>query len=364
VLVVDASRMLPGAVLARSLLDLGARLIKVEDPRGGDVLRSAPPLVDGIGIGFCTFFRGAESVALDLRTERGRTGLDLLLGRADVFIESFRPGTLARWGVDLDAAEAKNPGLISCSLPSFAENVADEVAHDLNIMGLTGVLEHLPNGDGGIPRLQFVDVNTGLLANSSILAALLRRGRDGRGGRLSQPMACAPLPWLTWAWADQALGGDPGMSETLLSGKAACYRTYRCRDGDLLSVACVEPKFWVTFTQVIELPALATRGFDTTPAGAEVAAAVSERLATRPRAEWLALLEPHRLPIAAVQSLAQARADPRLDSSPLVERLPLPDGSSLRAPGPALPSLGRTPERPAPRLGAHTEAVLEEMGGQ
>ena len=93
VLVVDASRMLPGAVLVRTLVDLGARVVKVEDPAGGDVLRGTPPLVDGLGAAFLAFFRGTESVALDLRTPAGAAGLRRLARNADVLVESFRPGT-------------------------------------------------------------------------------------------------------------------------------------------------------------------------------------------------------------------------------------------------------------------------------
>ena len=110
-LVVDLTRMLPGAVLVRCLVDLGARVVKVEDPNGGDALRHAPPLVDvegagRMGAGFATFFRGVESAALDLRTERGAAAARALAARADVLVESFRPGTLARFGLDPERLRA------------------------------------------------------------------------------------------------------------------------------------------------------------------------------------------------------------------------------------------------------------------
>jgi alpha-methylacyl-CoA racemase len=108
--VIDVSRMLPGAVLVRSLVDLGARVIKIEDPRSGDLMRLAPPLVGGIGVGFCVYFRGTESVGLDLRDADGAAALRLLARKADVLIESFRPGTMDRYGLATASLRADNPG--------------------------------------------------------------------------------------------------------------------------------------------------------------------------------------------------------------------------------------------------------------
>ena len=155
--VLDVSRMLPGAVLARSLVDLGARLIKIEDPRVGDLMRLAPPLVGGVGVGYCIYYRGAESVGLDLREPAGVAALRLLASRADVLIESFRPGTMARYGLPIEQLRADNPGLVVCSLPGFIGGA--EVGHDLNFTALTGLLRQVT--PHGIPALQLADVTAG-----------------------------------------------------------------------------------------------------------------------------------------------------------------------------------------------------------
>jgi alpha-methylacyl-CoA racemase len=368
-LVIDCSRMLPGAVLARNLLDLGARLIKVEDPRGGDPMRHTPPLVGGVGVGFCVYYRGAESLRLDLRTPEGLARLRRLLARADVFVESFRPGTLGKWGLGFDELERDFPRLISCSLPGFADDDR-RVAHDLNLTGLTGLLGQLPGsrlthgGGEDIPRVLIADVVTGLLATSSVLAALLGRASSPNpssgGGRIQQPLLSAPLPLLTWPWADRAAGGG-GALDTVLSGQAACYRCYRCGDGKLLSVGCLEPKFWVGFCQAIGKPELGNLGHDLGERGRAAADAVAELLATQSRAEWLAMLADKDLPVAAVNDLDDARNDSILASSGLLEHTPMPGGARLSAPGPAMPSVGRTPERPAPKLGEHDEAIAREL---
>ena len=353
--VLDVSRMLPGAVLARSLVDLGARLIKVEDPRMGDLMRLAPPLVGGVGVGYCVYYRGAESVGLDLREPAGVAALRLLAARADVLIESFRPGTMARYGLPLEQLRADNPALVVCSLPGFVG--ATEVGHDLNFTGLTGVLRRV--NVGGMPSLQLADVTAGLLASSAILAALLLRARTGQGALLRQPLLGGPLPFITWAWAEVAAGGG-GMSQQLLGGDAPAYRCYRCADGHELAVGCLEPKFWVSFAGAVGRPELANTGLDVGPAGAATSAAMQAWLAGQPRAHWLALVADLALPVWPVHDLEDVAREPLL--APLTEATPMPDGSTLCTPGPALPDLGRTPGTPAPALGAHTRAVLTEFG--
>lgn len=365
-LVIDCSRMLPGAVLARGLLDLGARLIKVEDPRSGDLMRYTPPLVGGVGVGFCVYYRGAESLRLDLRTPEGAQLLHRLLRRADVFVESFRPGTLESWGFDLAKLQDGYPRLVTCSLPGYADDDR-RVAHDLNLTGLTGLLGQLPgsrltHGSGeDIPRVLVADINTGLLATSSVLAALLGRVASGRGMRVVQPLLSAPLPLLTWPWADQAAGGG-GALETVLAGRVPCYRCYRCADGRLIAVGCLEPKFWKGLCEALGRPQLIPHGLDLGEHGRAAADEVASLFAMQSRADWLTMLADKDLPISAVHDLDAARNDSTLASSGLLEHTPMPGGGRLTVPGPALPSVSRTPDHPAPKLGEHDEMIRREFG--
>ncbi len=353
--VLDVSRMLPGAVLARSLLDLGARVIKVEDPRSGDLMRLAPPLVGGIGVGFCVYYRGAESIGLDLRDPDGAAALRQLARGADVLIESFRPGTMDRYGLSTATLRAENSRLVVCSLPGFLGSA--EVGHDLNFTAMTGFLRAVT--ENGMPALQIADVTSGILASAAILAALLQRTSTGLGCELRQPLLAGPLPFVTWAAAEAAAGGD-GMAEQMLGGAIAAYRCYRCADGLELSVGCLEPKFWVAFATAVGRPELAGTGLDPGPAGAATAAAMQTWLAGQPRAHWLDVVRPHGLPVWPVHAVAEAAKEPALAG--LREATPMPDGSTLELPGPCLPGLGRTPTSPAPGLGAHTQAVLRELG--
>jgi len=359
IIVLDLTRMLPGAVLARQLVDLGARVIKVEDPGTGDPMRMVPPLVGGIGVGFAAFYRGAESITLDFRDAGDAGRLRRLAARADVLVESFRPGTLDDWGLGWEAMSSENPRLVWCGLSSFgsAPNVRDRVAHDLNLSAMAGVLDLV---GGRVPRLQLADITSGLLASSAILAALLTRARTGCGVRLEQPLAAGPLPFLIWGWAEQA-AGKGGVLDTLLGGVCPCYRIYRCGDDGSVSLAALEPKFWTAFVEMIGVENMTEAAFALGADGERVVGVVERALADHSREHWLRRAVELGLPMGPVHGFDEAREDPVFAAAGLIEETPMPDGETHEGVGPSLPTLGRTPQRPAPGLGEHTEAVLADF---
>jgi crotonobetainyl-CoA:carnitine CoA-transferase CaiB-like acyl-CoA transferase len=357
--VLDLTRMLPGAVLTRMLVDLGARVIKIEDPGMGDPMRSAPPMVEGVGAGFRAFMRGTESVCLDLRSAQGAAALRQLARRADVVTESFRPGTLARWGLGYERLAANNAGLVLCSLSGFGPD-SPRVAHDLNLVGLSGLLAKLPGTE--LPHVQLADVTTGMLACSAVLAALLQRHRTHRGMHLDQPLAAAPLPFLTWAWADASAPASeaPALLGTLLAGQGASYGVYTCKDGLRLAVGAIEPKFWAELAELLGLPELAGDGLAVGPDGERVRAQAEQAFRSQPRAHWLELADARNLPVTPVHDAATGMADPAYQARQAVT--PLPGGGGLRTAGPYLPAFPAPTPAPAPRLGADTARVLAEFG--
>jgi crotonobetainyl-CoA:carnitine CoA-transferase CaiB-like acyl-CoA transferase len=356
--VLDVSRMLPGAVLVRSLVDLGARVVKIEDPHSGDPMRVTPPLAGGVGVGFLTFFRGVESVALDLKSPAGSAALRKMARHADVLVESFRPGTLERWDLGYDRLASLNPGLVAVSLSSFGSEGAEasRIGHDLNFTAVTGFLSELPAGD--LPRVQVADVATGLLALSSTLAALLLRHRTGRGVHVEQPLVTGPLPFLAWSFAELGAGGG-GTLDGILAGKSPSYRTYRCSDGARVALGAIEPKFWAVLCEMAGIPEHAGDGLDTGEEGAAAAARLAAVLASRPRADWLALADALGIPLTPVNDLAAARDD----LAQRMERTSLPGGGVMPTPAAFLGVPGlRRPHAPAPALGADTSRVLHEFG--
>jgi crotonobetainyl-CoA:carnitine CoA-transferase CaiB-like acyl-CoA transferase len=366
IVVIDASRMLPGAVLARGLLDLGARVIKVEHPAGGDLLRHvlpgrpSPADREPIGAGFDAFYGGAESLALDLRSAAGAEALERVSRRADVFVESFRPGTLAGWGLAPERLMAGNPRLLVCSLPGFeTESAARErLAHDLNIMAESGLLDELSGGNSEalagaarrtpLPGAQVADVTCGLLACGALLAALLQRHRTGRGGWIEQSLASGVRPFLIWSQADRAAGAA-GFRGEVLGGGGPAYRLYRCEDGRLVALGALEPKFWTSFVTALGMAELAPHGLDAGQDGAEAARRVAARMAQAPAEHWIGYGRTHGVPISQVRTVPEALGAPEYDTLA---------GHALF--GLADPSVRR---RPSPRLGQHTQAVLQEFGG-
>lgn len=361
IVALDLSRMLPGAMLSRILIDLGARVIKVEDPGGGDPLRNAPPFVDGIGAGFCAFYRGAESVAVDLREESGAAVVRRLARVADVLIESFRPGTLAGWGLGKDRLRAINPALVTCSLSGFGATGPwrRRAGHDLNFIAMSGLLHQL-GPVGPVPRVQVADIAAGMLAATAILAALLRRTRTATGCDIDQPLATSPLPFTLWAWAESAIG-DFSTIDALLSGACPAYRVYTCGDGKTIAVGALEPKFWLEFVEVLGLPHLATVGLDSGEDGALAAQEVARRLATAPSSHWLEECAARALPVSAVNDVNSARQDALYRESTFLEETPLPNGERIALPGPFVGSFAPAELRPAPALGQHTEQVLARL---
>ncbi len=357
-IVLDASRMLPGAVVVRTLVDLGARVIKVEDPHSGDPMRVTPPLVGGTGAGFLAFFRGVESVALDLKSPAGAAALRKMARHADVLLESFRPGTLERWDLGYDRLAALNPGLVVVSLTSFGPEGTDaaRIGHDLNFTAVTGFLSELPAGD--LPRVQVADVGAGLLAVSSTLAALLLRHRTGRGVHVDQPLVTGPLPFLAWSFAELGAGGG-GVLDGILAGKSPGYRTYRCADGGRVALGAIEPKFWAALCEMAGITEHAGDGLDTGEAGADAASRLSAVFGSRPRADWLALAEAIGIPLTPVNDIASAATE----LASRMERTSLPGGGVMATPAAFLGVPGlRRPHAPAPALGADPARVLHELG--
>jgi len=199
-----------------------------------------------------------------------------------------------------------------------------------------------------------------MLAASSILATLLHRERTGCGACLDQPLATGPLPFMTWRWAEAALGRDE-VVDMLLGGACPCYRTYKCGADGAIAVAALEPKFWIGFVAMIGLDEFAESAFATGEAGAEVVTRIEKRLAERQRDHWLGFADDRGLPVSAVHEPHEARLDPVFKDAGLVEETPMPGGETLAGVGPWHGSLGRTPDRSAPTLGEHTEAVLTEL---
>jgi crotonobetainyl-CoA:carnitine CoA-transferase CaiB-like acyl-CoA transferase len=386
--ILDLSRLLPGGFCSQLLADLGADVIKVEDTGAGDYIRLAPPYYDGPEDSvrsalFLALNRNKRSIQLDLKSEGGRAALLVLVGTADVLLESFRPGVLDRLGLGYDRLAEANPGLIYCPITGYGltgPNVARS-GHDINYLALAGVLGLSGDADGPPVSAagQIADLGGGaLMAVVGILAAL--RERDGGGARhaaadpvgggsglgqvVDVSMYDGALSWLAMpAGAALCEGRSQRRGEFLLSGAAICYRPYRCADG-WVSIGAVEPKFWAAWCHGVDRPELIQAQFETP--GSEAHRAVSEIFASRTRAEWADFAAAHDCCLEPVLEVDEALHSELTAAREMVVELDQPDVEGpVRALGPPI-KLSRTPADPrrrsAPALGADTREVLAEAG--
>jgi crotonobetainyl-CoA:carnitine CoA-transferase CaiB-like acyl-CoA transferase len=288
-LVVDLTRYLPGPFASRELLELGARVVRIEPPGGDPMRETAPAWHEALNA-------GKESVTCDLKTEpeRGRT----LCAEADVVIEGFRPGVADRLGI----GPADLPDtVVYCSITGFGVGGRHEqrAAHDLNYQGWAGLLADTAPA---LPPVQLADLAAGsLTAVNRILAALLEREKTGRGAHLVVSMTHA-----SHRFAAHRLGGEP--IPKLLTGGLACYGVYPTADGRHLTLAALEQKFFARLCELLSLEELAPRQFDPA-AQSDLVDTLTETFAAKPLSAWLELFEREDVCVGPVATLDEAASE-------------------------------------------------------
>jgi alpha-methylacyl-CoA racemase len=357
--VLDLSRLLPGPYCSRILADFGAEVVKVERPDGGDWLRLVPPLVDGESLLFRALNRRKKSLTLNLKTDEGKAILLQLVETADVFLESFRPGVMERLGLGYEQLAQINPRLIYCSLTGYGPDgpYRERAGHDLNYIGLTGLLDHtgLRDGPPVIPGVPIADLAGALWAALGIVLALLARERTGQGQRvdgslLGGALACMPLT-LAQYWGGQRVG----RGATDLTGGVVCYNIYETRDGKYVTLAALEPPFWMAFCQAVGQEDLAGQQFAPALPGAPTYETLCALFRSRTRQEWEGVLLEVDACCEPVYTVAEA-----LISAP-VQALGMVDGENLLPPV-RLSGQPAQPADSAPALGQDTAAILTALG--
>jgi crotonobetainyl-CoA:carnitine CoA-transferase CaiB-like acyl-CoA transferase len=349
--VLDLTRLLPGGFCSLLLADFGADVIKVEDTGAGDYVRADPPAFHALN-------RGKRAVSIDLKNPQGRDAFLHLSTRADVVLESFRPGVMDRLGVGYERLREENPRLVYCAITGYGQDgpMALRAGHDMNYLALAGLLGLTgePHGAPIQAAGQIADLGGGaLMAAFGILAALRERDASGEGQFVDVSMKDGALSWLAMDAARVLAGqGAPARGGTPLAGGLICYRPYRCADG-WVTFGALEPKFWQAWCHGVGRPELAERQFDSV--GSETHHEVETEFAARTRGEWQAFNDEHDCCVEPVLDLDEAleRAGDmvvEVDSHRLL-------GTPVK--------LSRTPAEPTaagPERGADTDAVLAEAG--
>ena len=316
--VLDLTRYIPGPYCTMLLGDLGADVVKIEEPPYGDPTRALPPPAGEDSAAHAALNRNKRSIVVDIRRVDGAAVVRRLAARADVFVEAHRPGVLERRGLGADALRATNPRLLYCSLTGYGPegSHAQAAGHDVDYAALGGLLSGLRDAKGRpvVPTTQLADMTGGLLAVVGVLAALQARERSGVGQVVDVSLLHAAFALSTVAATRlMALADEPSASERAgsvneLAGSYACYNVYRCRDGRYLAVGALEAKFWDALCRALGLEEWVPRQW---PSGESRRAAIdsfAKVFASRDRDEWSAVLAPLDACVEPVLDLDEALA--------------------------------------------------------
>jgi crotonobetainyl-CoA:carnitine CoA-transferase CaiB-like acyl-CoA transferase len=366
--VLDLTRLLPGGYATLLMADLGADVIKVEEPGRGDYIRWTPPMVGEHSSGHLALNRNKRSMTLNLKSEEGRALFTRLAAGADVVIESFRPGVMDRLGAGYEVLRERNPRLIYCAITGYGQDGPRSLVagHDLNYVGYAGVLSMTGEERPAIPGVQIGDLaGGGMAAVISVLAALHRRGETGEGDFCDVSMTDGVISWLSiHAAAYVATGEAPTGGRAPLAGLYPCYRVYPAADG-WITVGALEPQFWAALCDALERPDLTDDAYATGSRRDEVVSELDDLFSKKTRAEWMQHLEGLDVCVGPVNDLAEAMSDPQALARGMVVTEAIPGVGEWTSVGNPI-RLSRAPgdvtARPAPFMGEHTEEVLVELG--
>ena len=346
--VLDLTRLLPGAVATQTLASFGARVIKIEQPKIGDYARHGFGSSTSLNPLFTATNGGKQSLSLDLKREEGKRILCELVERADILVESFRPGVMERLGLGYAHLASLNPGLIYVALTGYGQSgeYAQLAGHDLNYLAMAGVLNEIGFPDRpAMPNVQLADIAGGSFqVLIGALTALESRHCTGLGQFVDVSMtdgsaALLPVPLSGF----QATGRLTQRGNEMLSGRYACYNLYQAADQRWLSVAALEAKFWAELCTELGCPQFIEHQFASEPRQQEVKDAIARIFQNKTALEWFEQLKHKDCCVAPVRDLKEVSEQPAMRT----------------------PKLMGTPAiQPAntPELGEHTRAILEEIG--
>ncbi len=361
--VLDLSRLLPGPLASLVLADLGATVDKVEDAQGGDYLRVMPPHVGDTSSVFLALNRNKRSIVLDLKKPAGREALLRLVRSYDVLLEQFRPGVLDRLGLSHATLLEANPRLVVCALTGYGQDgpLAQRAGHDLNYLARGGVLG-LNGPEGGppsVPGVQLADISGGLYSVLGIMGALMERARTGKGSIVDVAMIETAMPFASFGFGLSFGGHPPVGGVEAISGGIAPYQTYATKDGKAMSLASLEPKFWMSFCEGVGLtPDMGD--LVPGPHQAELKAKLAAMFASRTRDEWVQFAKTRDCCLEPVLTPGEAMSDAHLHARGMFFTLPSPWGPLPQMRTPLSPR-ERT-HTPPPKQGEHTDAILRDAG--
>jgi crotonobetainyl-CoA:carnitine CoA-transferase CaiB-like acyl-CoA transferase len=369
IIVLDLTRLLPGAVATMLLGDFGAEIIKIEAPGVGDPARHSRAGIKEPGGYFLATNRNKRSLSLNLKHPAGREIFLKLARNADVVVEGFRPGVMARLGVGYETLKAINPRLIYCAITGYGQDgpYREKAGHDINYISIAGLLgvNGMKGGPPVIPAVQIADIAGGSLhAVIGILLALQARERTGEGQQVDVSMMDGSLAMMFVPFASfLANNKQPERGAQGLSGRYACYQVYETADGHYLSLGALEPKFWEQACGVLGCENFIELQFEDSRQE-EMIETISGIFKSKTVVQWLAAFEGVDTCIMPVKSLAEMIDDPQVRYRKLIGEIEHPVLGRLKQIAPSV-KLSTTPgdmRTPPPQLGEHTREILMSLG--
>jgi crotonobetainyl-CoA:carnitine CoA-transferase CaiB-like acyl-CoA transferase len=367
--ILDASRLLPAALCTQMLGDLGAEVLKVEEPGRGDYQRDFPPMGKADSGTFLLCNRNKRSLSLNLKSEEGKHIFRELAAVADVVVEGFRPGVMDRLGLGYEALRSINPRLVYCAISGYGQDGPYKMlaGHDLNYMGIIGALPLFSQAGGPpmVPGLLTADIGASLTAAWAILAAVLARQSTGQGQMVDVSMMDAAMPFLTYHAAEPLFGNcEPRGGEYRNLGGAPCYGIFRCSDAHYVTLGALEQHFWARFCDLAGVPEFKSDPFPEGDARERQFQRLEAVFRTRTRAQWVELFVQHDIPGGPVNTMREAFDDPHVKARELLLHVDHPVEGCIPQLGFPVKFSG-TPARitaPPPSRGEHTHEVLRALG--
>lgn len=369
--VLDLSRYLPGPFCTQILADFGAEVIKVEDPRGGDLGRTLTPCIEGESARFPTVNRNKKSITLDLKQEAGKEIFRKLVTNADVVVDQFRPGVMKKMGLDYEALKKINKGIIYCAITGYGWTgpMKDAAGHDLNYLNLAGVtgMTGVYKGRPAMSGVQIADIAGGTLYSViAILLALASRKQTGEGQMCDVAMLDCSISLLAYTLGEWAGWGRlPELGNDVLTGGYACYNVYECKDGKHVSLGAVEDKFWAEFCGKIDRAEYIKPQWN--PAlQQDMQADVRAIMMTKTRDEWVEFFASNDICFTPVLTMEEMCNHPQVIARDMIIKLPNFKGTGRDIPLTGVPiKLSGTPGEAVinfPELGEHTDITLAQAG--
>lgn len=367
--ILDLSRLLPGPYVSMLLGDMGAEVIKIEEPGTGDYMRHFIPQVDGLSVFFLTVNRNKKSITLNLKKKQGKELFLSLVRKADVILEGFRPGVMEKLGLGYDSVREINPGIVYCSLSGYGQDGAyqNRAGHDINYLSVSGVLgiSGVRNAQPVVPGVQVADLTGGMFAVIGILAALCQKQQHGRGQYLDLSMTDGLFSMMSIHLSNLMATGTPAVrGNMMLSGELTCYNVYQNRDGGYMALGALETKFWKNFCIALDredlIPGHLSLAVDDNPVYREV----KEIFLSRTTAEWADFAEQVDCCLTPVYSADEViNGDYARDRGIFID-VPHPNGHIMRQVRNPLVfnTVSNKEPLPPPALGQHNKDVYGELG--